>query len=147
MAQSTLDAERVPGWYSVTVAIGCGLWVTLMAVVTHGSAVTRGIVGVVFVFIAAGLFWVFRVSFRRVLAKPLPRRGLTRWLTVQPVWLMVLACLGYGLALPLGVVAVVSSVESVPVAGFVLGAGPVCVLAGWAQAAGWLELQRQGARS
>jgi hypothetical protein len=148
VAPSTLGPECVPRWYSVTVAVGCCLWVTVMAAVTHGGAAARGIVGVVSACIAAGLFLVCRVNFRKLLAKPLPRRGLMCWLTAQPVWLMVLAYLAFGFAAPLAVAAVVFSIAHLPVAGFLLGPAPVCVLAAWAQVAAWLELRRrQDARS
>lgn len=147
MAPVISDAKRIPRWYSLTAGIFCCSWLTLIVVGVHGSAVVRGIFGVLFGFLAAGSFWVSRVTLRRALARPLPRRGPGRWLVSLPGWLMVLVYLAYWLVL-LGLVAVVVPVlvVSARLDGlFLLGMGPVVVIMAWAQAVavGWLELRRR----
>jgi hypothetical protein len=142
VALSTSDTERIPKWYSVTTAIGCCFLVAESVAVTHGGTLARGIVGGIFALLSVALFWMCRVNFRKLLAKPLPRRGPRRWLTTQPVWMMVLGYLAYALAL-LVAIGVVLSIAHMPVAGFMLGAGLVCLLAALTQIAAWLELRRR----
>jgi len=93
-----LDAERIPRWYSVTIAVGCCLLVPLFAAITHGSAHAREIVAVISALLAVGMFWICRFNFRKLLAKQLPRRGPAHWLTTQPISMMVLTYLAYVLA-------------------------------------------------
>lgn len=143
MAPSILDAERVPRWYSVTIAAGCCFLVAEGVVVTHGGTLARGIVAGIFALLAVALFWMCRVNFRKLLAKPLPRRGPRRWLTTQRVWVMVLGYLAYGIALPLATGVVVCSITHMPVAGFLLSVGLVCLFAALTQIAAWLELRRR----
>jgi hypothetical protein len=143
MAAVTSHVGRIPWWYSLVAGIFCCSWVTLVVVALHGSAVVRGIFGVLFALLAAGSFWGSRVTFRRALARPLPRHAPGRWLVSLPGWLMVLVYLGYRLVV-LGLIAVVLGVLFVRRPdGFLLGAGPVVVIAASAQAVAWLELRRR----
>jgi hypothetical protein len=142
MPPSTLDAERIPRWFSVTIAVGCCLSVALFAAITHGSALAREIVAVVSALVAAGMFWICRFNFRKLLAKQLPRRGPAHWLTTQPIPMMVLAYLAYVLAV-VAIGAAAWSIAHLPVAGFLVGASPVFALVATTQIAAWLELRRR----
>jgi hypothetical protein len=126
----------------VTFALGGCLWVAEIVAVMHGGALARGIVAVIFALLTFCLFWICRASFRRLLARPLPRRGPGRWLTTQPVSMMVLGYLAYVLALMLAV-GVFYSITHMPAAPFFFGAGPICLLGALPQIAAWLELRRR----
>jgi hypothetical protein len=144
VAPVTSDAERISRWCSLTVGIFCCSWVTLFVVGTHGGAGAQGIFGVLSACLAAGTFWASRVSLRRALARPLPRRGPGRWLVSLPGWLMVLVYLAYWLVL-LGLAAVVLPMLFATGSreGLLLGVGPLEMVMAWAQALGWLELRRR----
>jgi hypothetical protein len=137
------DSVRIPKWYSLTVGIFCCSWLTVIVVALNGSAVGRGIFSALFAIVVAGSFWASRVAFRRAIARPLPRRGLGRWLVSLPGWLMVLVYLAYWLVL-LGLIAVVSMLFGTGgPEGFLIGAGPLVVITALGQGVGWLELRQR----
>lgn len=140
MAPATLDAERIPGRYSVPAAIMCSLEV-LAGVIWANSVVARAIWGAIFATFAVVMYWHFRRQFRKTLTSRLPLRGLKGWLLTLPSGLMILACLASALA-ALGLTAgVVAMLHDRPAA-LVLAGFPVVTVAAWADAAAWLELRR-----
>lgn len=135
--------ERIPWWYSLTVGILCCSWLTVIVIGLNGSAAVRGVYAALFAVLAAGFFWVSRLSLRRALARPLPHRGPWPWLVSLPGWLMVLVYLAYWLVL-LGVAVVLTTLFSLgPPEGLLIGLGPIAVIGALAQAVGWLELRRR----
>jgi hypothetical protein len=109
----------------------------------QGDAVSQVIITAYLSVLAVGYFWVSRKIFRQALAKPLPRRGVGRWLVSLPGWLMVLANLACWL-IPLGLAALVLAVrpDLGNWHGFLVSAGPIGAIGALGQAAGRLELRR-----
>lgn len=145
MAAVISDAGRIPRWYSLTIGAFCCSLVILVVATMHGGATSRGTVGAILAVLAAGYFWGSRKTYRKTLARSLPRRVLGRWLVSLPGWLMIAATLGCWL-IPLGLAALVLLIR--PALGnwhgFLVSVGPIVVIGAMGQAAGWLELRKRG---
>jgi hypothetical protein len=138
----TPDAGRIPRWYSVTFGIMCGLYAAWGTGVFHGSTTGRSIAGVVLAFLAAGLFWTGRRTFRRTLARPVIQRNrLDRWLLTQPAWLMVLAYLTIAMAL-LALGSAVLYLAHDPQSNYLYGATATLFLIEWTCIPAMIQVRR-----
>jgi hypothetical protein len=137
------DAGRIPRWYSLAVGIVCCSLVILVFATALGDAADRGITSAIVAVLGVGYFWLSRRIFREFLTRPLPRRGLGRWLVSLPGRLMVLATVACWL-IPLGLVALAFAIR--PWLGnwhgTLVSTGPLFAICALGQAGGWLELRR-----
>ena len=136
VARVISDAGRVPRWYWLAVGIVYCSLVILVFTTAFGGVADREITAAVVAVFGAGYFFMPRRIFRQSLARPLPRRGLGRWLVSLPGRQMVLANVACWLV-PLGLLALVFAGH--PALGnwhgVLIAAGPVSVIGPLGQAA------------
>jgi hypothetical protein len=141
------DARRVPRPYAMVAVSFCIADVAANGLLElHHDWSVRGVqMATAAVLCGLAYYFVFRRTFLRTVAGPVPRRGLNGWLAMQPGWLMFTALLACCWLVPLAATATALSllVHGSGEGAALLGLGIVLLLKDWALAAALLEQRHQ----